>query len=255
MADSTLISWTNHTWNPFIGCTKVSPGCKHCYAETLIERMGGDFTILRKTKTWGDPGKWQRSCERAGRQDLVFTCSMSDFFHPQADQWRSAVWKIIKDTPSLIYQILTKRPERIVENLPPDWNAGYANVWLGISVESPKYLGRMDVLRRVPAAVHFISAEPLLEDISSEVNLDNIQWVIVGGESGPGYRGMPHEWARRLLTRCRTHSPAIPFFFKQSAAPRTEMGVTLDGQHYKELPMGLVLAPGAPVGRKDTLFG
>jgi protein gp37 len=185
-----------------------------------------------RTKTWNDPRRWQKEAASAHRYDLVFTCSLSDFFIQDADQWRPEIWRIIKNTPNLVYQILTKRPELIERRLPPDWGInGYLNCWLGVSVENKKFLRRMDVLRKVPAHVRFVSAEPLLEDICPDLaaHVDGFHQIIVGGESGNNsnlFRPMEPRWAQRILTLCRTQH--IAFWFKQSAAVRTEMGVELD---------------------------
>jgi protein gp37 len=245
LGDTTRISWSNRTQNFWIGCRSVSEGCDRCYARARINKLRGTasdphpFDRIVRTKTWGDPYRWQREAAAAGRIDLVFTCSFSDFFIQQADEWRPAAWAIIKNTPNLIYQILTKRPDLIPARLPPDWRTGYSNVWLGTSVESKKYLPRLNVLRKIPAAARFASLEPLLEDICPdfEQHVEGLHQAIVGGESGNGgslYRPMDHEWARRILKICRRHG--VAFFFKQSAAARTEMGTLLDGKMYHEWP-------------------
>jgi protein gp37 len=144
MSDITKISWTDHTWNPWMGCTRVSPGCAHCYAETAMTRYGRDFSIVQRTKsTWKDPLRWQKEAEARGVHERVFTCSWSDFFHETADPWR--------------------------------------------------------------------------------------------GESGPGFRPMEHAWARDIRDQCL--AAGVAFFFKQSSAPRTEMGTTLDGREWKEYPL------------------
>jgi protein gp37 len=244
MGDNSRISWTMKTWNPFIGCRKVSAECEHCYAESMINRLRDTpeqkadgykglhaFDTVVRTKTMHDPITWQKKAEAAGRYDLVFTCSLSDFFIQQADQWRPEIWRIIKATPNLIYQILTKRPELIEKRLPPDWGVnGYPNCWLGTSVGMKKFLKRMDVLRKTPAHVRFVSAEPLLEDLCPELqaHIDGFHQIIVGGESGNNsdlYRPMDHNWARRILKICRTHH--IAYWFKQSSARKTELGTQL----------------------------
>lgn len=246
MADTTPISWTNRTWNPWRGCTRVSPGCDHCYMFTAQEkrqRETGNVELwnpatVQRTTTWKDPLRWQKAAAAAGIIQTVFTCSWSDWFHHEADAWRPEAWEIIRRCPNLHFQILTKRAERMQRHLPPDWGAGYRNVWLGVSVESRKYLWRMDYLRKLPARVRFISAEPLLEDLALEpAQVAGIHQIIVGGESGPGYRPMPHDWPRRILDLCRRQG--IAFFFKQSAAIRTEMGIRLHGEVYKEYPLDL----------------
>lgn len=238
MSDSTIIAWTERTWNPWRGCTKVSPGCAHCYMFTAQERYGQNPHVVVRTKKWGDPIKWNRDAVAAGRIERVFTCSWSDWFHVDADPWRAEAWDIIKRCPNLHFQILTKRDDRIAAQLPADWGKGYPNVWLGVSIENDRFTYRADRLREIPAAVRFISAEPVLGPMPS-LNLKRIDWLIVGGESGPNFRPMDHEWVRELrakATRART-----AFFFKQSAAPRTEMGITLDGQVVREYPTPRVI--------------
>jgi protein gp37 len=165
---------------------------------------------------------------------------LSDFFIDEVDAWRPEAWAVIKRTPNLTYQILTKRPELIAARLPADWAKGYPNVWLGAAVENKRFLTRMDFLRKIPAVVRFISAEPLLQDLVPELerHVDGFSWIIVGGESGNGsndFRPMPHEWARNIRDLCQRRS--IAFFFKQSAAFRTEMGTTLDGRQHREYPV------------------
>lgn len=223
MSAKTIIAWTERTWNPWRGCTKISPGCKNCYMFVAQERYGRDPSVVVRTKTWRDPLKWQKAAQAEGRTERVFTCSWSDWFHRDADPWRDEAWAIVRRCPNLVFQILTKRPEDILERLPTDWGEGYANVWLGVSCEDRCYgLPRIDLLRSVPAAIRFLSIEPLLEDVGP-INLQGIDWVIVGGESGPGWRPMEHAWARSIRDQC--HAAGVPFFFKQSAAPRVFSGV------------------------------
>jgi protein gp37 len=203
---------------------------------TAMKRFGRDPAVVTRTSiaTWHLPFRWQRQAERDGKRHLVFTCSWSDFFLPQLGEWRAEWWSVIRSTPALTYQILTKRPELIGDRLPPDWGNGYPNVWLGVSIENPRFCWRRDELVKIPAVVHFISAEPLLADISRELNLDDIEWLIVGGESGPGFRPMDHQWARNLRDRCQR--AGIAFFFKQSAALRSETATELDGRTWHEFP-------------------
>jgi len=160
-------------------------------------------------------------------------CSLSDFFIEKADPWRPEAWDVIKRCPNLIWQILTKRPGLIAKRLPADWGEGYPNCWLGVSVESKAYLWRMNTLRKIPAAVRFVSAEPLFEDIMPEFeeHLDGYTWVIAGGQSGNrtnNYRPMDHQWARNIRDLCRKRG--IAMFFKQSSGFTTETGVKLDGE-------------------------
>jgi protein gp37 len=233
MGEVTAIAWTNHTWNPWRGCTKVSAGCKNCYMFTQQRQYGNDPSIVLRTKTWGKPYIWNQLAEQEQTYEFVFTCSWSDWFHETADPWRDEAWEVIRNTPNLIYQILTKRPERIKEHLPTGWKNGWHNVWLGVSVENNQYVGRADLLREIPARVRFISYEPALGPLD-QLNLKGIHWVIYGGESGPGFRPHDVQWARDMRARCEEQG--IAFFYKQSAAPRTEMGIRLDGQIVRQYP-------------------
>lgn len=228
MGDKTAIEWTDATWNPWQGCTKVSPGCKHCYMYTGKLRYGQDPAIVVRSKTtFRDPLKWTRP-------QRVFTCSWSDFFHEAADLWRPEAWDIIKQTPHLTYQILTKRPQRIPACLPPLWSSGWPNVWLGVSVENARYTSRIALLQRVPAVVRFLSVEPLLGPIP-HMPLDGIHWVIVGGESGPRHRPIKREWVTDIREQCLT--AGVPFFFKQwgGITPKSG-GRHLDGRVWNQMP-------------------
>lgn len=173
---------------------------------------------------------------------LVFCGSLFDWAedHPTVDETRPRLWDLIRRTPMLHWQMLTKRPERIPRLLPPDWGQdGYANVWLGTSIEDMRVAKRADFLREIPAVVRFISYEPALGPLD-DLNLRGIDWVIVGGESGPGYRIMDHGWARAMRTKCETEG--VTFFFKQSSAIRTEMGIQLDGEIVRKFPTPRVVA-------------
>lgn len=165
MAEKSQIEWTEATWNPWYGCTKISPGCKFCYMYRDMERYGRDpFTVTRSKTKFADPLKWVKNPETTPK--YCFTCSWSDFFIEAADEWRAEAWKIIRQTPQITYQILTKRPHLIRERLPKDWGDGYPNVWLGVSVESQKYADeRVPLLLQTPAAIRWISAEPLLRPV------------------------------------------------------------------------------------------
>lgn len=242
MSDQTIIAWTEHTWNPWRGCDKISPGCAHCYMFTAQRRYGQNPDIVTRTGTWGAPLKWEKDAAAANRTALVFTCSWSDWFHEDADAWRADAWRVIRACPHLHFQILTKRHERMAAQLPPDWGDGYPNVWLGVSIENNRFVHRADALREIPAAVRFISGEPLLGPLPA-LSLAGIDWLIVGGESGAGFRPMDHAWVRELRTRARDAGTA--FFFKQSAAPRTEMGIHLDGHIVREYPTPRVTRPPA----------
>ncbi len=233
MGKTTIISWTEHTWNPWRGCTKISPGCKNCYMFTAQKRYGRDPSVVLRTKTWNEPLRWQHRAEQAGKKELVFTCSWSDWFHEDADQWREEAWMVIRRCPNLVFQILTKRPGRIIDHLPEDWGSGYENVWLGVSIETNEFVWRADILRRIAAVVRFISAEPLLGPLP-DLELNGIDWLIVGGESGPKFRPMDHDWARVLRDAALAHD--VPFFFKQSSGVRTEMETYLGGQSWRQFP-------------------
>lgn len=164
----------------------------------------------------------------------IFTCSWSDWFHPAADAWRDEAWEIIRRTPHHAYQILTKRPELILDRLPSDWGDGWENVWLGVSVENANYVRRIDDLRRVPARVRFLSLEPLLGPLP-DLDLTGTNWVIVGGESGPGYRPCNPEWVREIRDQCVAAD--VAFFFKQWGGFRPKSGGReLDGRTWDEFP-------------------
>jgi protein gp37 len=246
MGDTTKISWTGpngHTENFWVGCKAVSTGCGlgegngKCYAEAWAERMGRDFSKVTRTKTWGDPLRWQKKLSGTNQYEMVFTCSLSDFFIEKADPWRAEAWKVICETPNLIYQILRKRPGLVEKRLPADWGEGYPHCWLGVSVESKAYLWRMKTLRKIPAVVRFVSAEPLFENLMPEFEgyLEGFLQCIIGGQSGNGsrnFRSMDHQWAREMFAACKRHGVAR--FFKQSSAIQTEMGTKLDGELVRE---------------------
>lgn len=243
MAERTGIEWTDATFNPWIGCTKVSPGCANCYAETRDKRWNGGTPIhwgpgapRQRTTTWAQPRAWNKKAEATGRRVRVFCASLADVFDAEIPpEWRADLWRLIRETPKLDWQLLTKRPENILSMLPPDWGHGYSNVWLGTTTEDQKRADeRIPLLTRVPAAVRFLSCEPLLGPISFRPQADNvadmvrlmesgdaarpalldgIHWVIAGGESGPGARAMHPDWARSIRDQCV--AAGVPFFFKQ----------------------------------------
>lgn len=229
MGDITGIGWTQKTWNPWYGCTKISPGCKFCYMYRDMERYGRDpFTVTRSKTTFNAPLKWQDSA-------LVFTCSWSDFFIESADAWRPEAWDIIRKTPHLTYQILTKRPELIADRLPSNWGDGYSNVQLGVSVESPNYFGRIAHLQRVSARLRFLSIEPLLAPVAP-VPLHSIGWVIVGGESGSD-RTCNVEWITEVVDQCR--EARVPVFVKQDSGPKPGQQGRIPNSHWiHEFPGG-----------------
>lgn len=255
MADNSGISWTHHTWNPWYGCDKVDPGCAHCYIHRSLIKLGKEpwGEIYRAKTTWGDPIKWQKNAQAAGHAVRAFTCSLSDFFHVKADPWRDEAWKIIGLTPNITWLILTKRPSLIASRLPADWFDGYPNVWLGTSVCHRAAYKNMDILRSIPCAVRWISAEPLLEDMS-DINLGGFGWVVAGGESGSGQeylwdpeadwheelkhtagrRTMKLEWARKM--RDITKTAGLPFMFKQVTSANPGVGVNALGRVWHEYP-------------------
>lgn len=213
MSATTGISWTDATWNPWYGCHKVSPGCRGCYMYRDMAKYGRDPLAVKRSKsTFRDPLKWKDP-------KRVFTCSWSDFFHEQADEWRADAWDIIRRTPHLTYQILTKRPENIATRLPEDWFLGYSNVWLGVSAESQVYYDlRVPILCATPAVLRFVSLEPLLGPIVISNN-EHLGWVIVGGESGPNHRPLDVDWIRAIEAQCNA-LPQIPMFVKQDSGHR-----------------------------------
>lgn len=247
MGETTAISWTDHTWNPWIGCTKVSAGCANCYAEALDHRWGHDSwgpgKPRRRTSTtnWNEPLKWNAKAKAAGRRARVFCASLADVFDPEAPEGAPEdLWALIRLTPNLDWLLLTKRPERIRASLPKEWGAGWPNVWLGTSVENQAAADlRIPVLAQVPARVQFLSAEPLLGPVNitaAHTRIEGacqIHWAIVGGESGPGHRPMETAWARDLRDECR--QLGIAFFFKQLGGLRPGTG-DLDGEVIREFP-------------------
>lgn len=229
MADNTNITWTRKdgkpgaTWNPWYGCTKVSTGCKNCYMDRWAKRAGRDPEVVRRAAAASFFSPYRIMRRRPG--SFVFTCSLSDWFHQAADSWRTEAWDIIRHTRSLTYQILTKRPERIKDHLPADWGTGYRNVWLGVSAEDQRTAElRVPILRKVPAAIRFLSLEPLLGPIDLERLLPKTWeqertgekwWVIVGGESGPGRRPLDLKWLEAIWMDCS--DLGIPLWVKQDS--------------------------------------
>lgn len=246
MSDGSKIEWTDATWNPVRGCVKISPGCKHCYAETFAERFRGvrghpyedGFEPRLVDTKLGEPLSW-------GRPRRVFVNSMSDLFQDAVhDDFIRRVFEIMAVANWHTYQLLTKRAERmetVVRALPRRLQK-LPHVWLGVSVENRKHgLPRIEHLRRTPAHVHFLSVEPLLEDLGV-IRLTGIQWVIVGGESGAGARTMSPDWARTIRDNCAAHE--VPFFFKQWGGVRkSKTGRVLDGRTHDEYPAETPVVP------------
>lgn len=242
MGVETGISWTDHTFNIVWGCEKVSPACKNCYAETLSKRFGFEVwgaQAPRRTfglKHWNDPIRWNKKAIKDGVHRKVFCSSMCDVFedHETVIQELKKLWPVIRNTPSLKWQLLTKRPERILQSLPADWGDGYQNVWIGATIENNDYVDRANHLRAVPAKVRFISYEPACGPLD-KVNLKNIHWLIFGGESGHGFRQHDPQWARDIRNRCKQES--VAFFYKQGSSLYSGEDPHLDGQEYKEFPV------------------
>lgn len=239
MADRSHIEWTDATWNPVRGCTKISPGCKHCYAETFAERFRGvashpyehGFDPRLVPDKLNEPFKWA-----AAR--MVFVNSMSDLFHDYVpDEYIARVGHVMVTANWHTYQVLTKRADRLQRLLSTQLHfaAEAKNIWWGVSVENKKHgLPRVENLRNAPARIRFLSIEPLLEDLG-EIDLSGIHWVIVGGESGHGARPMKREWVTNILRQCREHG--VRFFFKQwGGVHKSKTGRLLDGRTYDEFP-------------------
>jgi protein gp37 len=239
MSASSKIEWTDSTWNPVRGCTKISPGCKHCYAETFAERFRGvkghpfefGFDIRLVPEKLGEPIRWSTSRR-------IFVNSMSDLFHPEVpDEYIEKVCRVMMAANWHTYQVLTKRSERMRDLLKTKLRAAAQapHIWWGVSVENKEYgLPRIDHLREANVAVAFLSIEPLIEDLG-KFSLKGINWAIVGGESGPGARPMDAAWVRAIRKQCRADK--VPFFFKQWGGVRkSKFGRTLDDRTYDELP-------------------
>lgn len=240
MSEHSKIEWTDATWNPLRGCTKVSPGCKHCYAETFAERFRGvpghpyeqGFDLRLVPEKLSEPFQW--SSPRT-----VFVNSMSDLFQPEVpDEYIKDVVKIMVEANWHTYQVLTKRSERLRDMLSSNLNfaAQHRHIWWGVSVEDKRYgLPRVKHLRATPAAVRFLSIEPLLEDLG-EFDISGIDWAIVGGESGRGARPMRKPWVENVLKLCRRER--VAFFFKQwGGVHKATAGRHLNNRTYDEMPM------------------
>ena len=239
MSANSKIEWTDATWNPVRGCTKISPGCRHCYAETLAERFRGvrghpfehGFDLRLVPEKLGDPIRWSTPRK-------IFVNSMSDLFHPEVpDDYIESVCRVMLAANWHTYQVLTKRADRISALLQTKLKkaADASHIWWGVSVENQTHgLPRIELLRKARPAVTFLSIEPLLEDLGT-FSLKGIHWAIVGGESGRGARPIEAAWVRSIRAQCRAQK--VPFFFKQWGGVRkAEAGRELDGRTYDEFP-------------------
>lgn len=257
MSLQSKIEWTDATWNPVRGCTKISPGCTHCYAETFAERFRGvpghpfefGFDLRLVTEKLGDPIRW-------AKPQMIFVNSMSDLFHDNVpDEYIVKVARVMVAANWHTYQVLTKRAERMQRllNGKLKFAAEHSHIWWGVSVENRKHgLPRMDLLRSSSATVKFLSVEPLLEHLGP-MNLEGINWVIVGGESGPGARPMDPEWVRDIRRQC--HAAKVPFFFKQWGGVRkSTTGRTLDQRTYDEFPKRIQMPVPTMQSRQDALM-
>jgi protein gp37 len=234
MAGNTSIEWTEATWNPVTGCTKVSEGCRNCYALRMAKRLhamgnpryANGFNVTLHPDLVDLPRSWKKPRK-------IFVNSMSDLFHKDVPlKFIQKVFHTMNETPQHTYQVLTKRPERLLELSP--FLSFTPNIWVGTSVEDVKATSRIDLLRDVPAYVRFLSCEPLIGPLDN-LNLQNIHWVIVGGESGPGARPMKEEWALSIRDQCKVQN--VAFFFKQwGGVQKHKYGRVLDNQIYDEYP-------------------
>jgi protein gp37 len=240
MSQTSTIEWTDATWNPVRGCTKISPGCKHCYAETFAERFRGvpnhpyerGFDLRTVPEKLLEPLRWKKSRK-------IFVNSMSDLFHPGVpDEYIVEVAQVMMEGHWHQYQVLTKRSERLrtLLNSKLRFATESRHIWWGVSVENQKHgVPRIADLRATPASIKFLSVEPLLEDLG-ELDLANIDWLIAGGESGRGARPMEEMWVQKLLAQCREQK--VRFFFKQwGGVQKKAAGRTLNDRTYNELPI------------------
>ena len=245
MGTITAIQWTDHTFNPWWGCTKISPGCQNCYAETLAHRYGTAWGAQGERRqmadsTWKESVKWDRAAAAAGHRARVFCSSMADVFenNVQVAEARLRLWQVVESTPALDWLLLTKRPENITSMVPAAWlQAAPANVWYGTSVENQKTAERrLPHLLGVPAVVRFLSCEPLLEPVSLAAWLHGVQWVITGGESGAKARAADPEWFRSIRTECA--AAGVSYFHKQNGGRgKDKGGEALDGHLWRSLPV------------------
>jgi protein gp37 len=247
--------WAHATWNPYVGCRKVSPGCAHCYMFRDQMKYGHDPAQVRRTAdaTFYAP-------LRRKQPHVIFTCSWSDFFIEEADKWRDDVWDVIRRTPHHIYQVLTKRPERMQDCLPRDWGDGWPHVWLGVTAENQRAADRrLPLLLETPTTMRWVCAEPLLGplDLSAYLGIvwndddqkwvahsaakntgctTRLDWIVTGAETGPDARPMNEEWVRALRDQCV--AAGVPFCYKQNAVDgRRINSPRLDGRIWNEMPV------------------
>jgi protein gp37 len=260
MAELSAIEWTDATFNPWWGCERVSPACAHCYADQQARRYGhrglwgadGKRRFLSEAH-WRQPVVWNRRAAAARKRLKVFCASMADVFedHAPLEPWRERLWALVGETPWLHWQLLTKRPENVARLAP--WRDQWPeNVWLGTSIENSRFSFRADILREIPAVTRFISAEPLLASVFQNgrpnrhpLDLEGVDWVIAGGESGPRARAMDIEWAREV--RDATHEAGAAFFLKQLGGHPDKRGkerALLDGRLWHDLPAVADAVPG-----------
>ena len=249
--ENSAISWTDHTFNPWVGCAKISPGCTHCYAEVQARKLQaahgtgplwGERANRHVTSDgyWRNPRKWVKNAKKTGSSKLVFCASMADVFddHPVAAATRPRLFDLIDATRcqdpaigGLHWLLLTKRVESVTSMLPANWGKGWPGVWLGCTIEGPDQAWRADVLRSIPAAVRFVSYEPAIGPLADAIDLSGIDWLIAGGESGPGRRPDAIEWFRDIRDACA--AAGVAFFFKQRAALHPGRDPFIDGvQHH-----------------------
>lgn len=250
MAERTGIQWTDAAFNPWWGCERVSPACAHCYADTLARRYGHSLWESSSPRRflseshWRQPLRWNRQAEEQRSPLRVFCASMADVFENRDElaPWRQRLWTLIEQTPMLHWQLLTKRPENVAPMVP--WRETWpANVWIGTSVENSRHTFRVDILRNLPAAVRFISAEPLLGSLflngkpnRRPLRLDGVDWVIAGGESGARHRPVNLGWVREVRDACL--AAGVPFFYKQQGGRTSKSGGRLlDGRTWDEFPL------------------
>jgi protein gp37 len=234
MGDKSAIEWTDATWNPVTGCSKISPGCKHCYAERMAKRLQAmgqpnyarGFQVTLHEQALGLPLNWKKP-------RMVFVNSMSDLFHEEVPvEFILKVFAVMREAPRHQYQLLTKRSERLLRL--DDQLQWQPQIWMGVSVENVNYIYRIDQLRRTRARTKFLSLEPLLGPLP-DLDLTAIDWVIVGGESGPRARPMQSRWVTDIRDQCRRAQ--VPFFFKQwGGVQRSRAGRELDGRTWDEMP-------------------